>query len=668
MVNNTLNQRTMTEAATPANDTERKDQRDGAAPGPVPEMPHGNPDPLPRMPLHPGTGLDPQDFNRANRIHVKDGSLFIDPYLVLHPRELDPANEEALRAKLNLTFSITNPSFFEDEKRQKIAEHLGSLIPISVAAREAQAALDQKKLDEQKRTGIDADLQRALDDKKRPFDAIVRDAVEEPESNPVGVEMLKNSLAIYLLAREKLTQNGYLERLSDYVKRKDNVEQVLGDLADNLGVTPIQLREAALKGGIDGVGQLLGIDPRYVADVKKLTDYAVTQDFGYNLVEHWHLGRQLLGLGTSVEDKIAAGLKTRIDEKIKEYRRKVHHTYEVATPVKATQERVAEMLTMAEPDQLKAAYALGYEFCYSPEMTADDIAFHRGIYGLHRKAANDLRDIRGTYRIFFSGKGDPEGSCETLMHEMAHNLWPAEFSAEQVAAIRQHVANDQQRFDTLNRFFQNPQKFEEFRKLHASYLVGNAEEKAAIIATANERFAADSINVDALFPALRDPFKLKNMVAYAQDQLQVEGDRFNKSGYESPQERFREVISRYAALKQVRLRGEPEMMEFIAPDLGKVWNQYYIPHLRSVYQKAIAGEVQPVPAAAPASGVQAAVEPAPITKPATPELPHPQPANENIATANDQTALPKHVVETAGLQHNATLNAAHQALASMAQR
>ncbi len=35
------------------------------------------------------------DTNRlisANRIHIDKGSLFIDPYLVVHPRELQPQN------------------------------------------------------------------------------------------------------------------------------------------------------------------------------------------------------------------------------------------------------------------------------------------------------------------------------------------------------------------------------------------------------------------------------------------------------------------------------------------------------------------------------------------------------------------------------------------------
>src|SRR5262249_25150864 len=152
-----------------------------------------------------------------------------------------------------------------------------------------------------------------------------------------------------------------------------------------------------------GVGRLFGLDPRYVTDVKKLADYASTQDFGYNIVEHWHLGRQLLGLDAPLEQKILAGKDARITAKLHEYRARQHNFYDVPEPIKKEESRIAQALELVEPIQRKLAFALGYEICFSPEMTADDIAFHKGIYGLHRKTSNDLSDVRGTYRIYFSG-------------------------------------------------------------------------------------------------------------------------------------------------------------------------------------------------------------------------------------------------------------------------
>jgi hypothetical protein len=351
---------------------------------------------------------------------------------------------------------------------------------------------------------------------------------------------------------------------------------------------------------VTAVGQLLKLDPRYVADVKQLAEYAATQDFGYNLVEHWHLGRQLLGIQAPLEKKITAGMDARITAKIGEYRNRTRHHYTEPQPIVAQERQIADSMHLVEPIQRKLLYALGYEICFSPEVTADAIAFHPGIYGLHRKASNDLRDVRGTYRIYFSGKGDAEGSVRTLCHEIAHNLWPDHFSPDHAAAIDALAARDQQRFARLNTLLRTPETFDQFAKLHAAYQAGNPQEKEAITQAADQLFASIGINVGGVLPFLKDPFELRNLVTYAQDTLQVEGARYNHSGYASPQERFREVISRFAEVKQVRLRGQPELLNFIAPGLNTIWNQLYIPHLEQVYHQVQRYGTAVPPSAAPA--------------------------------------------------------------------
>jgi hypothetical protein len=115
----------------------------GTRPAQSPRTPMPTPanDLAPRFsagPLAGQPGVNPLDFVAANRIQVKDGSLFVDPYLVLHPRELDPKNEAALRAKLNLTYGINNPSFYEAPERVSVAVNLGQLIPVTATAKRSK--------------------------------------------------------------------------------------------------------------------------------------------------------------------------------------------------------------------------------------------------------------------------------------------------------------------------------------------------------------------------------------------------------------------------------------------------------------------------------------------------------------------------------------------------
>lgn len=646
-----------------------------AAVHPVPHVVHEKPAPTIAHTQPANTsdrpGTDGMDFMRANRIHVHHGSLFIDPYLVIHPRELNPVNEAVLRAKMQLTYGINNPSFYEAPERVAIALNLGQLVPVSLPAKRSKLLDEVKKFNTQVDSGADAGLQQQAGDKRAPFGAIVRDTVENPEVDPVGLELLKNGLSIYLLARQKLTENHFLNKLSDYVERSNTPDQVLNDLADKIGVTPRDIREAALKGGIDGVGELLKLDPKYVADVKQLAEYAAGHDFGYNMVEHWYIGQQVLGPNASLQDKITTGMDRRITSKIGEYRARVRNYYETPEAIQKTETRIArDDMAVLEPIQRQLMFALGYEICHTPENTADAIAFHKGVYGLHRKAANDLSDIRGTYRIFYGGHGTLEGAVGTLAHEVAHNFWPSYFTKEDTQRIDQLAASDQDRFANLQKLMD--ERFDSFENLLRAYQAGDAREKQAVIGAANDQFKEYGITVDDLFPYLIDGKSFRFMVWQANDVLQVEGGRYNKSGYDTPQERFREVISRFAELRQVSHRDQPAVLRILAPGLTEIWENHYIPHLERVYQDVVAQQGKPTVADTQAMRTPALADetpaPAPDELPKVEERPSQRPAGTPVAAATHAAQvsdMPTNAILAQGAAVNPLLQSGLSAIESM---
>lgn len=575
---------------------------------------------------HTSNGLDPMDFVRANRIHVKDGSLFLDPYLVIHPRELTAENETKLREKLRLTYSINNPSFYESADRLAIALNLAQLVPVSLQARHSKLLDGIKKYNAQVASGVDADLAKLQHDKEHPFASIARDTREKPERDSVGIETLENGVAIYLLLRQKLTEQGYLNPLSSYIQHMQTPDQVLGELAGRIGVSPLQMRTAALHGGLEGVGRLLGLDPAYVADVKQFSAHAATQDFSLNLIEHWHLGRQLLGPTAPLAQKIETGMAARIEKTLAEARAQVRYHFEVPAPVKAEETRIAEALNLVDPIQRQLMFDLGYEISFTPEATADSIAKYKGIYGLHRKAANNLRDLTGTYHIYFSGRGDLKGSMRTLVHEVAHNLWPDQFSSEDVQKIDMLAARDAAHFAAWQGVLGQPDYFVTFEKFFNAYRAGDAAEKAATLAATNDWLAPQGLTVGALFPYMRDARDFQFMVQHAYDTLSVEGARYAKSGYNGTNERFREVISRFAELKQVEYRSEPQLLHFLAPGLDDIWETQYLPHLNRVHAQLVASRTaahvpahRDLPVAlAPEAAMDAAQQPKVEQRPGTP--------------------------------------------------
>lgn len=586
-------------------------------------------------------GVNAQDFQRDNRIHVKDGSLFVSPYLVVHPRELAPENEPTLKAKLNLTYSINNPHFYESNDRAAIALNLGQLLPVSLKATESKLLDSIKKYNAQVEGGPDAELTRQVADKHAPFAAIVRDAVEQPAKDPVGMETLKNGLSMYLLMREKVTRAGFKNKLTTYVTRKGTPDQVLADLAEKTGVAPLTIREAALKGGVDGVGQALGLEQSFVDEVKQITDYAAQHDFSYNAVRHWHLGRQLPeGANASLQEKVAIGQEARVLHTIDTLRREARQHFDVPDAIKTQEKQVADALMLTEPVQRALMHKLGYEVCYTPEVNADAIAFFPGIYGLHRKSANNKNDIGGTYRIYFSGHGDMKASHRTLVHEVAHNLWPAEFSAEEQKKIDALAKSDAVRLEQLNKIL--TQDFGAFDKLVRAYKAGNAQEQAAVSAAAQERYAPFGVSIDAnVLGHLRDAHDLKYLVKHATETLSEEGIRYTRSNYDSPTERFREMISRFAELKQVELRGEPQLLQFVAPGMNAIWENHYLPHLERVYQRVAAKE-----AAGTSSMAREEAAVAPVATPKVEERPRAPLTNADISPVPENRVLGSSIAHT----------------------
>lgn len=546
-------------------------------------------------------GIHTDDWIAANRIQVRDGSLFLSPTLVIHPRELRPENEAALRQKLDLTYRIDSPSFYEDDARVPVALSLAQLLPVSPDARRSQLMGAITKFNQDVANGTDSQLGQQLVDRRQPFAAIVRGMVQDPGKDPVGRETLTNGLAVYLLIREKLTREGFKDKLINYVTRKATPEQVLHDLAPKVGVTAVQLREAGLRGGVEAIGAALGLDAGTIAQTRAIAQDAAAHGFSLNRIENWNIGRQLAGAAAPVDTQLATGRAARIEKTIDEARVKTRGATDVPAAIQREEQRIADALALTEPVQRALMFKLGYEICYSPEVTADDVAFYKGIYGLHRKCASNPNDVEGTYRVYFSGHGDLKGSMRTLVHEIAHNLWPQQFSASDVAQIDALAASDHLHIATLKQVVD--QDFPQFEALFNAYRNGDAAQKTAVIQAANQRYAAFGLQADALFPYLKDAHEFQFAVAHASDVLSVEGARYDMSGYHAPDVRFREVISRFAELKQVEYRGNPQLLQAIAPGLNQVWEQHYLPHLERMYQ-AVATPQPPAQAEAanPARG------------------------------------------------------------------
>ena len=549
--------------------------------------------------------IDPHVFLRENRIHVQGGSLFLNPNLVLHRRELDPANEPVLRKKLAHVFTLTQPSYFDGRPQQAMGINLGQLVPVSLAATHSKLTEEIAAYNARANTGHDKSIEQPIADRQHPIEAAIRETLNQPKHDPVGWETLRNGMALTLMIQEKMRQQGFSNDLKNYFTHVNTPDQVLGDAQRYTGVSPLQFREAA-KQGVDAVGALLGLDGPTIGSIKAVVEESQKHEFTGNVIKNYQYGREKLPATAPLAEILATGLQAKIDEKIPKYRAMVHE-FESPAPIQKEEAAIAEALKLVHPVQLESLHLQGYEICYTPNATSNPIAFFSSpIYGLHRRASDNPRALLGgSPKIYFAGGNGLEKAHGTLVHEIAHNVFPDRFTNQQVAAMEQLITAGDAHISKLHHFLTDTAKeagltpLEQQRKLCEAYCAGTDEEKAAVTVEANKLLTPVGITFESLLPYLQKPESLERLttsVARAHMDLRIEGDRYLRSGYDDPSSRVREMISRFAELKQVVLRDAPDMLNFIAPQMNELFDNYYIPHLREV--NAAIRQQQGAPAAA----------------------------------------------------------------------
>lgn len=515
--------------------------------------------------------FDTSRFVTDNRVHVQHGSSFADTFLVVHPRELTPQNEAKLKAKLYRTYSMDDPPFYAFRPRAQIAVQLAGLVPISKEAKQSTLLKDIQKLAKQAETGKDPDAAELDNRQEHPFDALIKEAMKQPDKDPSAVEMLSNGLALYIIFSEALRQKGYADPLSSYVKRMGHSQNILAELQDKLGVRPEDVMKAARSaegtGGVEAVASLLGVSNGFVSEVKDLTKYAADHRFSMNAVEHWAIGRAQPGMqAATLDQKLEAGKLARINGKIQGLRGQAAGRFDVPDDIKATETKIASAFKLLPPVLTELLYELGLEIAYTPEFTVDAIAPGSHAYGFHRKVTNKPGDTYGLYHLYLSAKEGAESFNRLVAHEAHHLLIPTAFSAEDRAAVDALAKQDIDRLTAMKAVLDQWQS------------ASTDAEKQKAVDTLHTQFGADGKSFEA---ALGDKqiLTLYNLVQESYDRLQIESQFFNKIAYDSPESKFYEIISRYAELRCVRFIDDPKLLEFVVPGMTQIYDNYYIPHL-----------------------------------------------------------------------------------------
>ncbi len=513
--------------------------------------------------------FDEGAFLKNNRIHVEHGSYFnvADPLLVVHPREMAQSNLRNLVQKVVKAYTIDHPSFFADRNKAPVALALAGLMPLSLESEHAALADNVKHVVTKQQTGEDPDIAKQVGKEQNPFAAVIEEYLKNPDYSVPEKEQASNAISSYLVVEEALKQRGFKEPLYNFAQGVRDTEGLVSKLSQYLGVKASDFTAAARENGVAGVANLLGVNPDYVQEVSRLTESLSEHKFSANAIQNWKIGREVLQQPlSSTNEKMAAGVAPRVQMKIKKLQEHFAGQSDIPEQLKESELNVQAAIRLLPPVLSEALFRVGAEFAYTPERTVQPIAPDIPAYGFHRRVTQRPDDIEGIYQIFVSGKHDVEEFKRVVVHEANHFFAPTSFSAEDVEAVDQLAGRDMDRLQALKG------KMDEWNR-------GDATVKARVRAELDApEFAVNDVRLSQVVPE-NDMDNFHNLVSHAAERLQIDSEFYHRSGYDTPESKFQELNSRYAELRYVSMKNQPELLDFLVPGQTTIHDHIYLPHV-----------------------------------------------------------------------------------------
>ena len=511
-------------------------------------------------------------FVKYNRIHLQHGSYFDahNPLILIHPRELRPENNERLRFKVRRALEEDVPPYFADQNIGVFAEQFIKMMPLSVEAKQEAISKSLMDLMKHQQTGEDPDVAKERKNATSPFAAEVELKLKKNELGAVEKEMLKNGLGLYLIINHGLQsqfQKGLAEFFPDISsKQPGNPEQLFAHIQPFTGINPHELIEASRKDGLSGVAKKLGVDESYVQEVKLLLEVMPNHMFSLSALEAWEAGRKRPGMqAMGPEEKIRVGMVDLVSNKIHQAKKALGGSTDIHESMKPMEQMFAGHLSLLPPELAETLLRLGTDIAYTPD---PNLKFTTGVqaYGFYRHVNKNPGDLTGIYHIFLSGNGGPESFAETMVHEAHHLVMPTRLTESEVQKVDSLASAEGKRLSELN-------------GLLSQWMGGNAATKAAVEKDIDARFMTNGKTLSQVM-GNADMYRVYQMVNETFNQLQIDSNFYYKSGYDSPVSRFSEVFSRYAQMRFVRWREQPELMKFVVPNITQAYEEVYMPHVR----------------------------------------------------------------------------------------
>lgn len=508
-------------------------------------------------------GFDKRLFVADNRILSHNIGLRdpLNSEIWVHPGDLDPAREPALRHKLTNAYSVGYPPYSADPARGRIIKALSDLVDVPPDAQTRAIQSPQHP------------SPHPPNPYQYPLSHLNQGAPFPKTPDPEELQHIREGTGMYLLLEQELADRGYGSLMGDTIQALQQrgvmdptAEQLLHEWSDALGVNAVPLIKKVNSQGFNGMAEVLEADPQKVAAIETFVPYLEQHGYSLNDVLSWEFGRRLPGMeGQPPERVLSAGLDTRIDHMIDYFRDELAQ-YPAAPEQRFHEAKLVDAMEAIPSVIPELFFEEEGQIIFTQEPSVSQISGYH-FDGFHQMMHSNKDPEKRVSQIYVSKDlGTPE-STRLIIHELHHLLYPQDFITPQ-GAMRgdELLQEDETRLGQL-------------LALTNRYQAGTDADKAQILEILDTDFSANGIRLrDVLEETSINTFI--GAVNEAYQQLQMESPHFSEiRSYRAPLDRFREIIPRYAEMRFVEHLDHPAMMEFIAPNITRIYEDIYIPHL-----------------------------------------------------------------------------------------
>jgi hypothetical protein len=531
---------------------------------------------------------DPFDvswFLRDNRIHIQDQSHFLpNNYLMIHPKELAPEQQQRTFAKLVKHMTLPAPSFLGVYPRNAVMFSLASFLPISKESRIESLKEEALKLQQMDQTGIHPDAQEQMDRYQSPFQANIKMRHEAPQIDPKDSELMQNAITLYLVINEALTAQGRTKEPAAYVSNLRSADGVLGDIADKFSMTMSDFVELAQTKGVDGIAEKLGVATPLLDEIKQVARIAAEHNYAENVIQNWDVGRHLQGMqGRSVDEKMAIGVLQRAGGTLSYLQQTIAQDAPVPEDITKMEQRILAVLREWPKEIQEALYYGGAELAFTSESSLGSIfPQHPTALGVQPFYPFEVGGMDGLKQIRNSN-ANSRGYLRIInQHEGNHFIDPKELGQEGIKTLETAIHNDAERLTDLHAMLDEwyiapPELRPEIeRKIDAQFRVNNLT-----LAQATGKTGPNPVGLERLLDLVDD----------ALDNLDFNSNTLAR-GYPIPELRAEEVIPCFAERLHVKHKDNPALLGFMCPDLMVAYHDTFIPHVKRHVEKLKAAQEQ----------------------------------------------------------------------------